>query len=91
MNFEEVKKYVKDSLKICTVVGFPNGYNHKSVKIFETAKALECGADEIDMVINIGLLKEKKYLEVASEITEIKNDCSIEDKILLCIVLANKY
>lgn len=72
---EEVKKYVKDDLKICTVVGFPNGYNHKSVKIFETAKALECGADEIDMVINIGLLKEKKYLEVASEIKEIKNIC----------------
>lgn len=81
---EEAKKYVKDNLKICTVVGFPNGYNDKSVKIFETAKALECGADEIDMVINIGLLKEKKYLEVASEIEEIKNIC--DNNILKVII-----
>ena len=71
-------------MKICTVVGFPNGYNDKSVKIFETAKALECGADEIDMVINIGLLKEKKYLEVASEIEEIKNIC--DNNILKVII-----
>ena len=69
---EEAKKYVKDKLEICTVIGFPNGYNEKSVKIFETAKALESGADEIDMVINIGLLKEGNYSAVFDEIKSIK-------------------
>lgn len=81
---EEAKKYVKDKLKICTVIGFPNGYNEKSVKIFETAKALESGADEIDMVINIGLLKEKNYSAVFDEIKSIKEIC--EKNILKVII-----
>lgn len=81
---EEAKKYVKDKLKICTVIGFPNGYNEKSVKIFETAKALESGADEIDMVINIGLLKEGNYSAVFDEIKSIKEIC--EKNILKVII-----
>lgn len=81
---EEAKKYVKDKLKICTVIGFPNGYNEKSVKIFETAKALESGADEIDMVINICLLKEKNYSAVFDEIKSIKEIC--EKNILKVII-----
>ncbi len=81
---EEAKKYVKDKLEICTVIGFPNGYNEKSVKIFETAKALESGADEIDMVINIGLLKEGNYSAVFDEIKSIKEIC--EKNILKVII-----
>lgn len=81
---EEAKKYVKDKLKICTVIGFPNGYNEKSVKIFETAKALESGADEIDMVINIGLLKEGNYSAVFDEIKSIKEIC---DKNILKVII----
>lgn len=81
---EEAKKHVRDKLKICTVIGFPNGYNEKSVKIFETAKALESGADEIDMVINIGLLKEGNYSAVFDEIKSIKEIC--EKNILKVII-----
>lgn len=81
---EEAKKYVKDKLKICTVIGFPNGYNEKSVKIFETAKALESGADEIDMVINIGLLKEGNYSAVFDGIKSIKEIC---DKNILKVII----
>ena len=65
------KEYVNGEIAICTVIGFPNGYNSSDVKAFETAKAVEDGADEIDMVINIGLVKEKKYQEVLSEINEV--------------------
>lgn len=81
---EYAKKYVQNKLKICTVIGFPNGYNDTSVKIFEAAKALECGADEIDMVINIGFLKEKCYSKVAEEIKEIREVC--ENNILKVII-----
>ncbi|MGV2685778.1 2-deoxyribose-5-phosphate aldolase, partial [Clostridium perfringens] len=51
---KRVKEYVNDDLKICTVIGFPNGYNTTEVKVFETKDAIEKGADEIDMVINLG-------------------------------------
>ena len=56
---EQAKQYVGDKLKIYTVIGFPNGYNTTTVKMFETIEAIEKGADEIDMVINIGALKKK--------------------------------
>lgn len=69
------KEYVKDSMKICTVIGFPNGYMTKEAKIFETKDALEKGADEIDMVINIGWLKEQKYDEIVDEIRALKEVC----------------
>ena len=81
---KKAKNYVENNLKICTVIGFPNGYNDESVKIFEATHALEAGADEIDMVINIGFLKEKNYSKVLSEIKNIKDVCG--DKILKVII-----
>lgn len=81
---KKAKEYVKDSLKICTVIGFPNGYSKTSVKCFEVKEAILDGADEIDMVINLGLLKEKKYDEVKDEIRKIKEICG--DKILKVII-----
>ena len=73
---KKAKEYVGNSLKICTVIGFPNGYNTTSVKCFEASEAVREGADEIDMVINIGMLKDKRYEDILYEINEIKNSCS---------------
>lgn len=73
---KRAKDYVKNALKICTVVGFPNGYNTTEVKVFETKQAIMDGADEIDMVINIGALKEQNYEYVLNEIKEIKVACN---------------
>ena len=72
---DRAKDYVKDRIKICTVIGFPNGYNSTECKKFETVRALSDGADEIDMVINIGALKDRNYEYVANEIKEIKELC----------------
>ena len=72
---EQAKKYVGDKLKICTVIGFPNGYNTTAVKVFETAEAVHKGADEIDMVINIGMLKQGLDNELCEEIRQIKSAC----------------
>ena len=69
------KAYVGDRLKICTVIGFPNGYNTAAVKCFETRDAVAAGADEIDMVINIGMLKEGRDGEVLAEIRAVKEAC----------------
>ena len=57
---KQAKEYVGDKLAICTVIGFPNGYSTTAVKVYETEDAINNGADEIDMVINIGDLKAKK-------------------------------
>lgn len=81
---EQAKRYVGDKLKICTVIGFPNGYNTTDVKVYETKKAIKDGADEIDMVINIGYLKDKKYDYIENEIKEIKKAC--ENHILKVII-----
>lgn len=81
---KKAKQYVSGQIKICTVIGFPNGYNTTEVKVFETQDAIKNGADEIDMVINIGSLKEKKYDEILSEINKIKDAC--EGKILKVII-----
>lgn len=81
---KKAKEYVGDSLKICTVIGFPNGYNTTAVKVYETTDAISNGADEIDMVINIGALKEGLYDFVRDEIAEIKKACG--SKILKVIV-----
>ncbi len=81
---KEAKEYVGDKMKICTVIGFPNGYNLTSVKMFETEEAIKDGADEIDMVINIGKLKEKKYDYILNEINGIKTKCN--GKILKVII-----
>ncbi|MBQ9806387.1 MAG: deoxyribose-phosphate aldolase [Clostridia bacterium] len=70
------KDYVKDRLKICTVIGFPNGYQTTAVKCFETRDAVENGADEIDMVINLGDLKSGNYDAVYEEICEVKKACN---------------
>jgi deoxyribose-phosphate aldolase len=72
---KQAKEYVGDKLKICTVIGFPNGYSTTAVKCFETEDAVRNGADEIDMVINIGWLKDKKYDDVLEEIKEVKASC----------------
>ena len=69
------KEYVKDKLAICTVIGFPNGYSTTATKVFETKDAVANGASEIDMVINIGMLKDKKYDEIEQEIRAIHEAC----------------
>jgi deoxyribose-phosphate aldolase len=73
---KQAKDYVGDKLKICTVIGFPNGYNTTVTKCVETADAVANGADEIDMVINIGWLKDKRYDDLLAEINAIKVSCS---------------
>ena len=80
----QAKAYVGDKLPICTVIGFPNGYNTTAVKVFETKDAIANGADEIDMVINIGMLREGLDKAVCDEIRQIKAACG--DKILKVII-----
>lgn len=95
--------YVEGKVKICTVIGFPNGYNTTAVKVFETKDAIENGAEEIDMVINLGWVKDKKFAELEEEIRQIKEACgekvlkviietcllTEEEKIKLCEVVTN--
>ena len=81
---KQAKDYVGDKMAICTVIGFPNGYNTTEVKVYETKDALANGADEIDMVINIGALKEKQYDTVEQEIRALKEACG--DHILKVII-----
>lgn len=81
---KDSKNYVGDKLSICTVIGFPNGYNTSEVKMFETQNAIDNGADEIDMVINIGKLKDKDFGYVESEIRRIKSICG--NKVLKVII-----
>lgn len=71
-----VKENYGENLKICTVIGFPNGYSTTAAKCFETADAVNLGADEIDMVINIGWLKDKRYNDILEEINAVKKACS---------------
>ena len=80
----QAKEYLKDKMKICTVIGFPNGYNTSAVKCFEAEVAVRNGADEIDMVINIGLLKDKRYNELSDEIKAVRESC--KGKILKVII-----
>jgi deoxyribose-phosphate aldolase len=81
---KQAKEYVGNKLPICTVIGFPNGYMTTATKIFETKDALIGGADEIDMVINIGDLKDKRYDLILNEIKLIKLTC--QEKILKVII-----
>lgn len=78
------KEYVGEGLKICTVIGFPNGYSTTETKCFETADAIKNGADEIDMVINIGWLKDKCYDDILNEIKQIKSVC--DERVLKVII-----
>lgn len=77
-------EYVKGKLAICTVIGFPNGYSTTAAKCFEAADAVHNGADEIDMVINIGWLKDKKYDLILDEIKAVKAAC--EGRVLKVII-----
>lgn len=100
---KRAKDYVKENLAVCTVIGFPNGNMTTSVKCFETEDAVSNGADEIDMVINIGMVKEKDYTGVLEEIKAVKQAChgkllkviietcllTEEEKIKLCEVVTN--
>ena len=81
---KQAKEYVGDKLKICTVIGFPNGYSTTKVKVTETYDAVENGADEIDMVINIGWVKEGAYDKVLDEIRHVRFACP--DKVLKVII-----
>ncbi len=81
---KQAKEYVGDRLKICTVIGFPNGYSTTKVKLIETLDAVDNGADEIDMVINIGWVKEGAYDKVYDEIRRLR--LALPDKILKVII-----
>ena len=81
---KRAKEYVGDDLKVCTVIGFPLGYSRTEVKCLETELAIADGADEIDMVINIGALKDKDYDYILSEIKAIKKSC--QGRILKVII-----
>lgn len=72
---KKAKEYVGDRLAICAAVGFPNGYNTTAVKVFETSDAVDAGADEIDMVINLGALREGNDTYVLDEIKAVKAAC----------------
>lgn len=80
------KAYAGAKLAICTVIGFPNGYSTTAAKVFETEDAVRNGADEIDMVINVGDLKERRYAQVADEIAAVRAAC--KGKILKVIIEA---
>ncbi|MCD8010872.1 MAG: deoxyribose-phosphate aldolase [Lachnospiraceae bacterium] len=96
-----VKQYVGNRMRVCTVIGFPNGYSTTAVKACETQTALDEGADEIDMVINIGWVKDGRYDLVEEEIRHLKDICgsqvlkviietcllSREEKIRMCEVV----
>ena len=100
---KQAAEYVDGKLPICTVIGFPNGYHTTATKIFETRDAVANGADEIDMVINIGFLKDKRYDEIEQEIRKIHEACSgktlkviietclltDEEKIKMCEIVTN--
>ena len=73
---KNVKDYVGNRIPVCTVIGFPNGYSTKESKCFETEDAVKNGADEIDMVINIGMLKDSRYDDVLEEIKAVKKACN---------------
>lgn len=76
--------YLNGKIKVCTVIGFPNGYNTTKVKIAETEDALQNGADEIDMVINLGDVKNSQFHKVKDEIKALKQIC--EDHVLKVII-----
>lgn len=81
---KEAAEYVNGKLPICTVIGFPNGYSTTAVKVFETKDAIANGADEIDMVIHVGALKNKRYDDIEDEIRKVHEAC--DGKILKVII-----
>ena len=81
---KRAKEYLGYRMAVCTVIGFPNGYQTEAVKVFETRDAIENGADEIDMVINLGDVKDGNYQKVEEEIRRVKEACG--SKILKVII-----
>ncbi len=81
---KQAAEYVQGKLAICTVIGFPNGYSTMATKVFEAGDAVDNGADEVDMVINIGFLKDGRYDEVEEEIRQIHQAC--KGKLLKVII-----
>ena len=81
---KQAAEYVDGRVPICTVIGFPNGYHAATVKVYEAKNAVMDGADEIDMVINIGFLKDRRYREVEDEIRQVHGACG--GKILKVII-----
>ena len=81
---KQAKDYVGEKLPICTVIGFPNGYDTTAAKCFMASDAVDNGADEVDMVINIGWAKEGKWEDITREIAAIKNAC--KGKLLKVII-----
>ena len=81
---KQAAEYVQGRLPICTVIGFPNGYSTTETKVFEAKNAIENGANEIDMVINVGFLKDGRYEKVEKEIRKIHEAC--DGKILKVII-----
>lgn len=97
------KSYFKDKLNVCTVIGFPNGYSTTKVKCYEASQAVSDGADEIDMVLNINMLKDSLYDDILDEINQVKIACqgrilkviietcllTEEEKIKMCEIISN--
>ncbi|MDD2260941.1 MAG: deoxyribose-phosphate aldolase [Clostridia bacterium] len=97
------KNYFKDKLNVCTVIGFPNGYSTTKVKCYEASQAVSDGADEIDMVLNINMLKDSLYDDILDEINQVKIACqgrilkviietcllTEEEKIKMCEIISN--
>lgn len=97
------KNYFKDKLNVCTVIGFPNGYSTTKVKCYEASQAVSDGADEIDMVLNINMLKDSLYDDILDEINQVKKACqgrvlkviietcllTEEEKIKMCEIISN--
>jgi deoxyribose-phosphate aldolase len=81
---KRASEYTNGRVKICTVIGFPNGYNTTKVKVYETADAIDNGADEIDMVVNLGDVRDGRFDSVLEEIKAVKAVCG--DKVLKVIV-----
>ncbi len=81
---KQAKDYLGNRMAVCTVIGFPNGYSTTQTKVFETADAVKNGADEIDMVINVGWAKDKKWDALLAEIKAIREACA--GKILKVII-----
>lgn len=100
---KQAAAYVQERLPICTVIGFPNGYSTTAVKVFEAEDAVANGAEEIDMVINLGQLKDKRYQEIEEEIRQVHKACggrilkviietcllTEEEKIRMCKIVTN--
>ena len=73
---KQAAEFAGEKLPICTVIGFPNGYQTSMIKVLEAAQAVKNGADEIDMVINIGWVRERRYDDILKEIDEVKEACN---------------